>query len=302
MAEATARLRIVGRGEFSVSDAIQLYTTNRYKQGEFSRSTAESQGYSLRSVAEIMGDPLIADLAHHHVETWLQKAALAPATKRTRLSQFRTLCKWAMAHGLLKRDPTLGVKGPSQPRRLPRGLPHQDVAHLLGGCPDARAVLIVLLMVQEGLRRIEVARLNLGDVDLTEGTLFVRGKGSHERILPITDETRQALSAYLSEHPAHAGPLIRSYVDGRSPLTPGHVGRLVADWMRDSGVKQRAWDGRSAHACRHTAATDTLRAGAHLRDVQRMLGHQSLTTTERYLPWVVGELREAMGGRRYKGS
>lgn len=55
------------------------------------------------------------------------------------------------------------------------------------------------------------------------------------------------------------------------------------------------------HALRHTAATDMLRGGAHVRDVQRALGHVELSSTQRYLPWLVGDLREAMGGRQYRG-
>jgi integrase/recombinase XerD len=69
--------------------------------------------------------------------------------------------------------------------------------------------------------------------------------------------------------------------------------------MRESGVKRRPYDGVSAHAARHTMATDLVRSGAHLRDIQHALGHASIQTTQRYLPWLVGDLRTAMGGREY---
>ncbi len=72
--------------------------------------------------------------------------------------------------------------------------------------------------------------------------------------------------------------------------------------MREAGIKRWSRDGISAHALRHTAATDMLRARAHLRDVQHALGHAHLATTEIYLPLVVHDLREAMGGRRYRGT
>jgi site-specific recombinase XerD len=77
---------------------------------------------------------------------------------------------------------------------------------------------------------------------------------------------------------------------------------MVGGWIGDAGLKRRAGDGISAHALRHRAATDMLRAGAHLRDVQAALGHVSIATTQPYLPTVVGDLRTAMGGRRYRGS
>lgn len=154
-------------------------------------------------------------------------------------------------------------------------------------------------MLQEGLRRKEVAGLSLGDFDFSERIMVVRGKGNHERVLPISSETWRALCCYLSERPATAGPLIRNYHDGRSALAAVSVGRLVSEWMSDAGIKEKAYDGRSAHALRHTAASDMLRSGAHLRDAQQALGHQSITATQRYMPWLVGDLRTAMAGRNY---
>jgi integrase-like protein len=130
----------------------------------------------------------------------------------------------------------------------------------------------------------------------------VNGKGGHQRVLPVSDETWDAVLAYLREHPTTAGPLIRSYLNPHRGVNPAYISTLVGRWMSDAGVKQRSRDGRSAHALRHTAATDMLRAGAHLRDVQQALGHASLSTTQKYLPWVVGSLKEAMSGRTYDHS
>lgn len=225
-------------------------------------------------------------LSREHVNLWRETAArdLRPSTTRTRLSQIRTFCAWAVDEKHLKIDPAYGLRPPRQPRRVPRALKLEEVASVLAVCPDSRARLIVLLAVQEGLRRKEVAGLELGDVDLDEGVLLVRGKGDHERIVPLSDETRAAMADYLVDRLAFAGPLICNATDGASPLAPVTIGRMVSDLMRAAGVKHRAYDGKSMHAFRHTAATDMLRAGAHVRDVQLALGHQSLKATEVYLP------------------
>jgi site-specific recombinase XerD len=123
--------------------------------------------------------------------------------------------------------------------------------------------------------------------------LLVKGKGGHERVLPITDETWEALVAYLAETGVRSGPVLRSKVRPHCGLTPKYVSDLVSGWMGSVEVPA------SAHALRHTCAGDLLRAGVHLRDIQNILGHASLATTELYLPWVVSDLRTAMAGRHY---
>jgi site-specific recombinase XerD len=153
----------------------------------------------------------------------------------------------------------------------------------------------VCLEVQEGLRACEVVGLELGDVDVDERQLLVRvGKGGHERVLPISGETWDAMEKYLGEYPAKAGPLIRSYIHPTRAISAHYVSRLVSEWMHGAGVND------SGHALRHTMATDSLRNGAHIRDVQAALGHKSIATTQVYLPLLVHDLRSAMGGRSYR--
>lgn len=235
-----------------------------------------------------------------HVETWLTDQHVAPGTLRSRLSSVRTFCRWCVAHDYMRADPTVGVDGPRSPRSVPRALPAEYVGRLLSCAPDERARLVVCLMVEEGLRRAEVARLRVEDVDFRRRTMLVSGKGARERLLPLTATTWQALTDYLSIFPTTTGPLVRSYHRSRHGITPDHVGRLVSDWMHACGVKKRAWDGVSAHALRHTAASDVLEGGAHIRDVQAMLGHASLATTEVYLRRSDAvRLRAVMDGRTY---
>jgi integrase/recombinase XerD len=276
----------------TLAQFASAYITERLVRGHFRPKTAETVRYTLVGlVHHAPEDP--AQFASVHVEGWLAATKMGPATARSRLSQVRGFCRWLRRKGLLSTDPTLGVDGPRMPRYVPRGLKEGLVGAALGACPDSRARLIVLLMAQEGLRCLEVANLELGDVDFDERLMLVRGKGGHERVLPLTEETWGAMAEYLTEHPIYAGSLVRSYNDAHRGIDASYISTLVARWLRAAGVEA------TAHALRHTAASDMLRNGAHLRDVQAALGHVSLSTTQRYLPWVVGDLRQAMSGRRY---
>jgi len=283
----------------SLSELLCLYVEGRHRRGELAPLTVETLRSNFSTFLRIVGDRPVEEFTRDDVERWLAEVELAPATVRTRLSQLRGFCTWALEHGHLVADPMLGIRRPRQPRLVPRGLELGESRALVRACPDSRARLVVLLMLQEGLRRKEVAGLEVGDVNFGERSVRIRGKGGHERVLPLSPETFRALTAYLREWPAFAGPLIRRYSDGRTGVTPATVGRLVSDLMRVAGVKHAAYDGRSAHSARHTAASDMLKHGAHLRDIQRALGHQSITSTERYLPLLVNGLGKAMGGRRY---
>jgi integrase/recombinase XerD len=170
----------------------------------------------------------------------------------------------------IKKDPTLTLRQPKLPRQLPRGIKDERVAAVLEACQDNRERLIVLLMRREGLRAIECANLEMADIDSDEHSMIVRGKGGHERALPIVDEVWSAIETYLAERGTFDGHLLQSYLpsygnpdDG---ITPPRVVRLVGDAFRRAGVRA------SGHALRHTFATDLLKNGANLRDVQTALG------------------------------
>lgn len=270
-------------------DLIDAYISERTVRGHFRPRTGITVLYTLRSLQRHMDrhpGPL-------DIPGWLDSSRVAPATARSRLSQVSMFCRWLVRHGHLDADPTIDIDGPRMPRYVPRGLNGDQVGAVLEQCPDNRARLIVLLMCQEGLRCCEVAGLELGDFDFADRVMLVSGKGGHQRVLPVSAESWSALQEYLAEWPAAAGPVVRSYNDAHRPLDAAYVSTLVAGWMRDAGVPA------TAHALRHTAASDMLKSGAHLRTVQAALGHASLSTTQRYLPWVVGDLREAMAGRQY---
>lgn len=270
-----------------------LYVRERACLGELAARTSVpgARRTLLRFVDQCDG----AGIGAADVKRYLSRP-IGPNTRRKDFATIRGFCRWLVEHGHLAADPTLGMRPARSPRAVPRGYKRDIVDRLLTVAPDARGRLILLLEVQEGLRACEVARIELGDIDVGERTLLVHGKGSKERLLPISDQTWEALEAYLAEWPARAGPLIRSYSRPRAGITPDYVADLVQGWLRLIGVRTGG-----GHGLRHTMATTLLREnGADIRDVQLALGHSSLQSTSVYLPFSDAKrLRGVMGGRRY---
>lgn len=278
----------------TVGGLVVRYLAERHARGELSVTSARTYREALWLLVISLGGSAVpvARLTRRRIERWLE-ADVSPATRRNRLSICRGFCLWLVREGHLRRDPTVGIASPRQPRYVPRGLKHDAVTRTIIGAPDERARLILLLMCQEGLRAREVAALQLGDVDWEDRAALVHGKAGHQRVLPLSPETMAALDTYLTVHPPVAGPLVRSYTEPHAGIGAKYVAQLASRYLHFAGVNA------TGHALRHTAATDMLRAGAHVRDVQAALGHASLATTQRYMPWLVGDLRKAMGGRKY---
>jgi site-specific recombinase XerC len=223
----------------------------------------------------------------------------SPSTRRKYLSTVRQFCRWLIDEGHLDSDPTAGLAKIREPRRVPRAIRRTDVAALLQACRTDRDLAVVWLMVGCGLRCTEISGLDLADYDRDAH------KGGYERLLPVPTEAVDALEVYLAQRGWTAGPLFQATGSKGAP-----DGRISARWISKSigrrmtaaGVHQPK-DGRTAHALRHTAASDVLETCRNVRIVQQMLGHTSLQTTQIYLRAAnLDDLRTAMEGRAYGTS
>lgn len=239
----------------------------------------------------------------HHVEAWMARPDLRPQYLRSRLSAVRGFCQWAVAEGHMSKDPTLLVPMPKVPPQLPKRLTEDEARRLVEATAhDRRLRLTVLLMLQEGLRRIEVSRLDVDDIDFAERSMVVRGKGGQgceTDALPITAETWAALTAYLAEEGHTHGPLIRNRVRKHGRCAPSTISELIAEAMIAAGVKRPGDHLRTPHSCRHTMAHDMLKRTRDVRAVQQAMRHRSVRSTEVYLRGEVSELRSIMEGRKY---
>lgn len=294
-------------GTISLTAAITSYLVARKALGEINPDTTKALRRVLIDFANITGrDRSIGRVARRHVMKYLdvkERSGVTASTRRHYVSTLRTFSAWCVREKLC-RDFMDGIRGPRTTRSVPRAVKATDVATILDACEDQREKVAALLMVQAGLRCCEVSRLRWCDIDLDARTMFVTGKGGHERDLPIVDELAAELERFRTDEPATLSEAVirsRRERDGRAALQPHTIGTLVARAMRQAGVKLAAHDGKSAHALRHSFASDVLSSGADVRDLQEALGHESLTSTQIYVKRMraATNLRGAMEGRRY---
>ena len=276
-----------------LGDAVGCYVEGRARRGEISRVTARAHRGRLNRFAETVGPQLdVADLDSAAVLAWQETVgARRPATRRAYTSSVRGFAAWAIDEGLLDTDPTRRLARVREPRRAPRALSDGQLARLELVLPNVRAVAIVALMSRLGLRCCEVARLDLADWDRDSGVILVRGKGDNERLLPVPADVDVILSRHVG--PRSGGPVIG--------LTAHLISRMVGEWITAAGIKTAARDGVSAHALRHTAASNLLDSCHDVRTVQMFLGHTSLATTERYLRRPgLDAIRAGLGDSRHR--
>lgn len=279
------------------SGLTKAYLGQRVARRALSRRSRHEYAYVLADFAAHMeGVPLQASLDDLvvAVDNWLTARAWSPATCGTHLGIIRPFFDWAAARRHITPGVARELKNPRKPVPLPRALNHRQMAALFAVVPDARGRVIVLLEGQCGLRRAEVAGIDMADVDLFDGTIRVRGKGEKDRMVYPSDETIDAIRVWLRERGTGPGALICHYDHPGRPLTPTWVGIMVARWMRDAGLKTAPRDGVSGHALRHTTATQMLRSGANIKVVQEALGHSSIVTTAGYLRADDPEVKAAM--------
>ncbi|HEX5851943.1 MAG TPA: site-specific tyrosine recombinase XerD [Solirubrobacteraceae bacterium] len=225
---------------------------------------------------------------------------VAPSTLARKVACLRSFYRHLRLDGTIEHDPTADLHGPRKPQRLPHVLSRGDVAKLLaqprGADPLAlRDRALLETMYACGLRASEAVGLELSDVDLEEGLLCARGKGSKERLVPIG---RQAVAALLAYRRGGRPELLREMTRAQTKMFVNRRGggltrqglyKIVQGHARRAGLEDRM----SPHTLRHSFATHLLAGGCDLRSLQEMLGHADLATTQVYTHLSAERLKDA---------
>ncbi len=229
------------------------------------------------------------------------------ASQASRMRAIRPFFAWAASRRLILADPAASLELPRPDQRLPRQVLTADEAEAILAVPDITSPLglrdrvILETFYATGIRRLELARLHLADIDHERVTVLIRsGKGRKDRLLPLGDRALGWIDRYLAD----ARPVLARgsseqalfVTAAATPMSKVRVGQLTHDYLQRSGAGKAG----SCHVFRHTMATLMLDGGADIRYVQQMLGHASLDTTQVYTHVSIGALA-AVHARTHPG-
>jgi integrase/recombinase XerC len=229
------------------------------------------------------------------VEEWIiylgDKRKLKATSVNRTVASLRTLWRWLLHHGHVKRDVVSMIRSTKPPRRLPVFVPDSRMAEVVEGIKEdlasgdyvrVRDAVVVVLFYTSGMRLAELHALNVGDISADFSHIRVLGKGNKERIVPLIAPVQEILKKYCGQKSSQnicidqKKALILSEKEER--LSQRTLQRIVDRVLKASGVQGKT----SPHVLRHTFATHLLNMGADLRDIQELLGHSSLKATQVY--------------------
>jgi integrase/recombinase XerC len=288
-----------------------------------SEHTVRAYAREVRSFAAYLGETLgksasVGEVEHLHIRSYLgvlYERGLTKASAARALAAVRSWFKWLAKEGKVAQNPALLVSTPKLPKHLPRVPSVEEVNRVLNSLDGEGAAkkdeveaaawperdrVIFELLYGCGIRNSELVGLNMGSVKWRDDAVLVRGKGRKERLVPLGDEAAAALRAYLPLREAkliaagkgalvHEGPLVMNLrMRGGCRLTTRSVGRIVKAIALSRGLAADV----HPHTLRHAFGTHMLEEGADLRAIQEMLGHERLSTTQRYTQLTVGQVQK----------
>ena len=266
---------------------LQGFLSHLRHERRLSEHTAANYARDVATLFELSGANPLADLDVHHARRFvavlhgrgLQGRSLARA-----LSAWRTFFRYLARDHRFRCNPFQGIRAPKSTKTLPKALSPDEAVRLVALIGDEELTVrdraMLELFYSSGLRLSELTRLNVADVNFSDETVRVLGKGNKTRVVPVGAYARQALQAWLALR-ASLAPVEETalFVDQRGrPMSQRTVQRRVATWATRQGITQHV----HPHMLRHSFASHVLQSSGDLRAVQEMLGHASISTTQVY--------------------
>ena len=235
-----------------------------------------------------------SDIVRRWMEYMMDKGNAASSVNR-RLSALRSFYRYALRRNLVVKDPVHGIQGPKRKRPLPQFLKESEMDQLLDermwtdSYKDVLARTIIVTFYETGVRISELIGLNDKDVDYINCEIKVTGKRDKQRIIPFGDELFKTLTAYQQQRDVETESESVAFfrTEKGKRVTDEQVRQMVKNLSKVSTLKKR-----SPHVLRHTFATAMLNHDAGLESVKKLLGHESLSTTEIYTHTTFEQLKK----------
>jgi integrase/recombinase XerC len=265
----------------------------------------ELHGFVEFVVARFGAKFAITSIEHQHIRAYLGELygrGLSKASVARALAAIRSWFKWLARQGLVEQSPAALVATPKLPKHLPRVPTIEEMNRVVESAADETAAwperdrVIFELLYGCGIRNAELVGIDLRDIHWANEAILVRGKGRKERYVPLGDAAARAIRTYLplrEQKLAVAGKvspalLLNLALRGNGRLTTRSVGRIVKHVALAHGLPADV----HPHTLRHAFGTHMLEEGADLRAIQELLGHERLSTTQRYTQLTVGQVAE----------
>ena len=252
----------------------------------YERSLEDFQSYFKNRDSQLSWESVDSDVIRDWMESMMDKGDMA-STVNNCLSAVRSFFRFALSRQLVERDPAYAIKGPKKQKPLPQFVREDEMDRLIDvpemwedTYQDLRARTIIILFYETGIRLAELIGLDVEDVDLATRQLKVTGKRNKQRIVPFGEELETAIREYLKQRDQLPVRIDDALIlsDKGKRMTRSQVEKIVKQHLSLTTTLKK----RSPHVLRHSFATAMLNNGAGLESVRRLLGHESVATTQIY--------------------
>lgn len=275
-------------------EQIQGFLT--YLAARKSPSTVRAYQADLKQLVEFGGD-----FSSSNLRLFLRRVSGTGPTRARKLSTLRSFARYLRSVGAIETDPTEELEAPYRRKKLPKSLNLPQTNDLLDqkavGKTPLRDRALLEMMYSAGLRAAEVVSIQLDQIDWSQQSISIIGKGNKERMVFFGAAAAESLKFYLDQERFPVGKSVFNSKNGQ-PITTRTVQNIVKRWAVGAGLPPET----SPHTLRHSFATHLLDGGADLKTVQQLLGHASLATTQIYTSVSIERLRETVSLAHPKSS
>ena len=269
---------------------IENFQTYLHNEKRFSKHTCQHYQIELKKFSSFCSNNAIEnwkDLNTFHIRQYIaseHRRGLKGSSLQRSLSALRSFFKYLQRESIVENNPVTGISAPKTGKKLPATLDVDQINKLLDiDTHDPLALrdqTIMELMYSSGLRLSELVSLDMNDIDLSDGTVRITGKGAKTRIVPVGNQACKAVRQWLKQRTNLAG-------NEETALFVGKTGnrlsqRAIQKRLRDWAIKQGIDGHVHPHMLRHSFASHMLESSGNLRAIQEMLGHADISTTQIY--------------------